>query len=221
MSHRPTVITDEIFEYITDNFSSEDDFLRELRIEAKLNKIPDIGISAEQGKFLQIYLKSIKAKYVLEIGTLAGYSAITMARALPEDGKLVTVEINALNASYSRKKAEEAGMSNKIEVVNASGIDFLNDFNPDYELDFVFLDAEKTQYMDYFEKSAKLLKKGGIIAADNALGFGEIVTTAPDREIFREIEAIRKFNLSVKERKDFDTCLLTVGDGMLMSVKLI
>ena len=202
-------------------FSSEDEFLEKLVIEAKENKIPKICISPEQGQFLQFFLKSINAKYVLEIGTLAGYSAITMARALPEGSKLITLEINAKNADFARMKIEEAGLSDKVEVVCSDAMSFLNSYNPDFWFDFVFIDADKTQYIQYFNKCSDIVRKGGVIAADNALAYGEIVEVSPDREIFREIDAVREFNQFIKANSDYSTCLLTVGDGMTMSVKLI
>ncbi len=221
MSHRPTLITDELVDYINENFSSEDKFLAKLRVDAKKSKIPDICISPEQGAFLQFFLKAVKAKYVLEIGTLAGYSAITMARSLPEGGKLISVEINAKNAEFARKKIKEAGLESKIEVHTASALQFLENYRPEFQFDFIFIDAEKTEYKKYFLSCSSLIRKGGIIAADNALAFGEIVNTDKDREIFKEIEAIRDFNRFIKSSADFKSCLLTVGDGMIMSVKQI
>ena len=218
MSSNPTQVTPEIYGYLQDNFSSEDDFLKNLKKEATEAGIPEICISEEQGKFLQFYLKSINAKYVLEIGSLAGYSAITMARALPADGKLIAVEINEKNAKFIEQKAKEAGLKNVIEVVNQDAKKFLADWKPDFELDFVFVDADKKGYKSYFESTSPLIRKGGVFAADNALGFGHIAEKNPKSEP-GNVLAIQQFNDMLNESPDYDTCLVTVGDGMAMGLK--
>lgn len=219
MSSRPTEITQDIFNYLVENFSAEDEFLLNLKKEATEAGIPEICISPEQGNFLQFYLKSINAKNVLEIGSLAGYSAIVMARALPEDGKLIAVELNPKNAEFIEKQVEKAGLSHIIEVVNQDAQKFVKEFKPDYELDFVFIDADKRAYHKYFEHTAPLLRKGGVICADNALAFGMIAQNDPESEP-KNVNALKRYNKMVRENKDFFSTLVTMGDGMAMSVKL-
>lgn len=219
MSSSPTQVTEEIYQYLRKNFSSEDDFLRQLKQDAKDAGIPEICISEEQGKFLQVFLKSINAKYVLEIGSLAGYSAITMARALPEGGKLIAVEINEKNARFIEQMAEKAGLADKIEVVFADAKEFLAGWKPDFELDFVFVDADKGGYKTYFELTTPLIRKGGIFAADNALGFGHIAETDPKSEP-GNVKALQEMNQILKNSPLYDSCLVTVGDGMAMGIKL-
>lgn len=218
MSSNPTQVTPEIYGYLQNNFSSEDDFLKNLKKDATEAGIPEICISEEQGKFLQFYLKSIGAKYVLEIGSLAGYSAITMARALPADGKLIAVEINEKNAKFIEQKAKEAGLENVIEVVNQDAKEFLAGWKPDFELDFVFVDADKKGYKSYFESTTPHIRKGGVFAADNALGFGHIAESDPKSEP-GNVRAIQQFNDMLNESPEYDTCLVTVGDGMAMGLK--
>jgi predicted O-methyltransferase YrrM len=219
MSSSPTQVTEEIYQYLRQNFSSEDEFLLTLKKDAKAAGIPEICISEEQGKFLQVFLKSIRAKYVLEIGSLAGYSAITMARALPEDGKLVAIEISEKHANFIKQKAEEAGLAHKIEVINANAADFLAGWKPDYQLDFVFVDADKKGYKTYFELCTPLIRKGGIFVADNALGFGHIAETNPKSEP-GNVKAIQELNQMLKNSPLYESCLVTVGDGMAMGIKL-
>lgn len=219
MSSRPTEITNEIFNYLLKNFSAEDEFLLELKKDATAAGIPEICISPEQGKFLQFYLKSINAKYVLEIGSLAGYSAIVMARALPKDGKLIALEINQRNADFIREQAEKAGLSDIIEVVNQDAQKFVESFKPDYELDFVFIDADKRAYHKYFDYTAPLVRKGGVICADNALAFGMIAQEDPDSEP-KNVNALKRYNEKVASDERFFTTLVTMGDGMAMSLKL-
>lgn len=219
MSSRPTEITNEIFNYLLDNFSAEDEFLVNLKKEASEQGIPEICISPEQGRFLQFYLKSINAKYVLEIGSLAGYSAIVMARALPSDGKVIAVELNPRNAEFIKLQAEKAGLSHIIEVVNQDAQNFVKDFKPDYELDFVFIDADKRAYHKYFDYTAPLVRIGGVICADNALAFGMIAQENPESEP-KNVNALKRYNEKVINDKGFFTTLVTMGDGMAMSLKL-
>lgn len=219
MSSRPTLITEEIFDYLLDNFSAEDEFLAKLKVDASLEKIPEICISAEQGRFLEFYLKSINAKYVLEIGSLAGYSAITMARALPEGGKVIALEIFKKNADFIRNKVKEAGLEDKIEVINEDASSFLKTYKPDFEFDFVFIDADKKNYSKYMEMTYPMVRKGGVICGDNALGFGHIAEKDPKSEP-GNVKAIQSFNQNMKNHKGLFTTLVTMGDGMCMGIKL-
>lgn len=220
MSARPTQVTGDILEYLREISSSEDQFLKQLRKKAKKNKIPDIAISAEQGRFMQFILKLINAKHVLEIGTLAGYSAITMARALPEEGKIITIETNKYNADYALEKFKEAGLENKIELINADAVDFLKNFKPQYEFDFIFLDADKENYPLYLEILTPLLKNGGIFAGDNAFAFGLINEKDESKIKSKNINQIRKFNKMLMEHNLYPTTtLVPVGDGLIMGIK--
>ncbi len=222
MSTYSTEITKKIDEYLYSNFSSDDDFLVQLKKEALEKGIPDISISSIQARFLQFLIKMNKAKYIIEIGSLAGYSAISMARALPDDGKLLAIEKEKEFADFIDKKIKEADLTNKIDVVIDDALNFLEDFNPNIEFDIIFIDAEKTQYIDYAVASLRLLKPGGIIIADNALAFGEIANTSifDDEHRIEDVEAIRKFNLFMKNNPNLFTTLVPIGDGFLMSLKL-
>lgn len=193
--------------------------LAQLKTDAAAENIPEICISPDQGKFLQFFLKAVNAKYVLEIGSLAGYSAITMARALPEDGKVIAVEIFKKNADFISRKVREAGLENKVEVVNMDAVEFLKSFKPDYELDFVFIDADKANYSRYMEMTYPLLKKGGILCADNALAFGKIAEENPSSEP-GNVKALQRFNQNLKNSADYFSCLATIGDGMAFGLKL-
>lgn len=219
MSSRPTFITDEIFNYLCENFSAEDTTLENLKKEAIAYGIPEICISPEQGKFLQFFLRSINAKYVLEIGSLFGYSAIIMAEALPDDGKVICLEIFKKNADFITEQVAKLGLSHKIEVITMDAVKFLQDFKPDYELDFVFIDADKKAYSKYMELSTPLLRKGGILCADNALAFGHIAEPNPKNEP-GNVKAIQQYNQNLISNPKYFSCLVTMGDGMAMGYKL-
>lgn len=216
MSLKSTPVTEEIDAYLRKYFSSEDDFLYKLRTEAKAIGMPEISISPIQGLFLQFLLKSKNAQKVLEIGSLGGYSAITMARALPENGLLYAVEINKSYCEFIQRKVDEAALSHKIRVINSSGAEFLKSLPLDETFDFIFLDADKSGYINYVNLSVPHLSKGGIIAADNALAMGKISDNTDDSNA----NAIHNFNTFMINRQDFFTSLVPIGDGLTLGLKL-
>lgn len=218
MPVKATFLNDKLAHYIEDNFSSEDKFLAELCEEAAINNIPDICIGGAQGAFLQLFLRAVNARYVLEIGSLAGYSAITMARALPDDGKVICLELSAKFCDFIRHKAEEAGLSHKIEVHQGNAVTFLKDYKPDYNFDFVFIDADKPKYAQYLNLTLPLLRSGGVIAGDNALAWGYVAEENPTFEPIN-IRGIQEFNTAVANHPDLTSCMIPVGDGMVMGLK--
>ena len=193
MSLKSTAIRDDLFEYLIENFSGENDILRQIKIDAIEKGIPQISISPEQVKFLQLLIKSINAKTVLEIGTLYGYSAIGMAMALPEDGKVMTFELEPDRVELSRKNIEKAGLSHKIEVIEGRAIELLPNLLESIDLDFVFLDADKHNYYKYVKMLDERLRVGGMITADNAFAFGYVLDSAPERDP-NEVKSIKNFN---------------------------
>lgn len=219
MSLKSTAIREDLFEYLIENFSGENDILKQIKEDAIDNGIPQISVSPEQVKFLQFLIKSINAKTVLEVGTLFGYSAIGMAMALPEDGKLITFEIEPDRAELSRRNIEKAGLSHKVEVIKGRAIELLPDLLDSLNLDFVFLDADKHNYYKYVKMLDECLKVGGMITADNAFAFGFITSTAPERSP-EDVKSIRLFNQFMNNWDKYFTTISPVGDGLLISLKL-
>ena len=224
MSVNRTAITPELDAYILEKFSADDDFLIELRKQAISQKIPDISISPDQAKFIQVLLKSMNAKYVLEIGTLAGYSSITMGRALAVGSKLITVENNNLHYKFALEKIKQAGLSEIIDVYYGYALDFFANFKPNYLLDFVFMDADKKNLKNYLDICTPLIRSGGIFAVDNAFALGNLTVANPEfdeihKHRIHDVYAVREFNEYFGSHPDFDTCMLTIGDGLIMGVK--
>ncbi len=224
MSVLRTEITPELDKYILEKFSADDEFLLQLRKDAIALKIPDISISPDQAKFIQVLLKSIKAKYVLEIGTLAGYSAITMARALEKDSKLVSVENNNLHYKFALAKIEQAGLSDIIEVHYSYALDFFANYKPSYLHDFIFMDADKKNLKTYLDICTPMLRSGGIFAVDNAFALGNLTVDNPEfdeihKHRIHDVYAVREFNDYFRSHHQYDTCMLTIGDGLIMGVK--
>ncbi len=210
-----TATTPDLIAYIQRYFSAEDEFLATLRQQALEAGFPEIWIAPEQGAFLQVVLRAMGARHVLEIGTLAGYSAITLARALPEEGWLITVERDAQRAEFARRAVERAGLAHKIRVECADAREWLRTFHPPEPLDFVFIDADKPSYSLYLDLCLPLLRIGGLICTDNALAWGEIAseTTDPD------VQALQAFNLRMATHPQLQCCLVPLGDGMVLGVR--
>lgn len=219
MSLKATALREDLFEYLVKNFSGENEYLSQIKQEAIDNGFPQISISPEQLKFLQFLIKSINARFVLEIGTLYGYSAIGMALALPDDGKVITFELEPDRVALARHNIEKAGLANKIEVIEGRAIELLPQVLEDIQLDFAFLDADKHNYYKYVKLIDSKLRVGGMITADNAFAFGYITSTAPERSP-EDVKSIRLFNEFMNKWEKYFTTISPVGDGLLMCLKI-
>lgn len=218
MSLKTTVITDKIDSYLQEKFAPQSEFLPRITRTAEVKGMPSIQISAHEAKFLQLLLKSINAKYVLEIGSLAGYSAIAMAEVLPDDGKLIAVELNPDYADLIRKNAEMAGLSHKIEVVNQDARVYVSEMKPEFKFDFVFADADKPGYYHYLKAVTPHIRKGGIFAADNALAFGYLLDAAPERNP-EDVSSVKSFNEVFLTDPNYFVNLIPIGDGVILGIK--
>lgn len=212
-----TPITEQLHNYIVENFAQEDDLLRQLPAEAEQRGVPLIHISPEQGRFLQVLMKAAGAKRVIEIGSLFGYSTIWLARALPEDGRLLALEAHPLHAQLTRENVARAGLSSKVEVREGNALDLLSVLDPGEPFDFVFIDADKPGYVAYLEHALRLLRPGGIIVGDNASAGGNVwkVDAMPDDEYIRAIHA---FNHRMANDPRLISILAPISDGMCVGV---
>ena len=158
-------------DYISRLFAPEDDALRATREEINRESMPRIYVSPSEGKTLHLLALLVRAKRILEIGTLGGYSTTWLARALPEDGQLIPLEIDSHHAAVARRNLERAGLSEKVEVRLGPAAQTLKHLQASDELpfDLVFIDADKDGYPQYLELSLPLIRDGGLILADNTL----------------------------------------------------
>lgn len=211
-----TPLTDAIVDYANELFGVEDELLRTLRREAADDGIPAIQISADQAAFMQVLLKSIGAQEVLEVGTLAGYSAIVMARALPLDGRVTTIERDPFHAEFAREMIRRAGLERNIDVIIGSGIDVLEkNLEGTGPYDFAFIDADKVNYVRYLELILPMMRTGGIIAGDNAMAWGRIAETDVDDQ---SVQGMQAFNLAMSRNPLLHSALVPIGDGMCIGV---
>ena len=202
-------LNDDLYNYIVDIFAKEDNLLKEVVKETESKKIPLIQVSPENGKFLQLLIKIIKAKNVLEIGALTGYSSIWMARGLPDDGKLITLEVSPEHAAEARRNFKKAGLDKKIELILGNAMESLDKIK-DKKFDFAFIDADKVGYPAYYDKIIGMMNKGGIIAADNALRDGKIV----DKDADEGTKAVDAYNRKVASDPRVESLLIPISDGL-------
>jgi len=175
------------------------------------NGMPAIQLGASEAKAVAILLKLAGARKVVEVGTLAGYSALVMARALPADGHLWTIEFDAKHARVARENLAAAGESARVTVLEGAGLDVLPTLDANGPFDAVFIDADKRNYDGYGRWAAKNVRKGGLLVGDNAFLFGRLLEDSP------EAAAMRRFH--EEARAAFDTVCLPTNDGMLLGVR--
>ena len=186
--------------------------------------LPAIAVSPAQGKFLHLLARMIGARRILEIGTLGGYSAIWMARALPAGGKLTTLELDEKHAAVARASFERAGVAASIELRLGAALDSLPAIAAEGRepFDFVFIDADKVNITAYFDWSVKLTRPGGVIVVDNVVRDGRVIEEKADDQM---VQGVRRFNEALKsDRRVNATTLQIVGmkgyDGMTVTLRL-
>jgi len=173
--------------------------------------MPQIQVAPSEGKLLGLLLRLIGARKVVELGTLAGYSAIHIARALPPDGKLYTIEIDPRHAEIARANIAAAGLAERVEVRLGGGMQVLAELAPLAPFDAVFLDADKEGYPDYAAWAARHLRSGGLLLADNSYFFGRLLGDDS------AAHAMRRFHELVPA--DFDSVCIPTPDGLVLGRK--
>jgi caffeoyl-CoA O-methyltransferase len=208
--------------YINALLVPHDDVLAAAEKAIHESGIPQISVSANQGKFLQVLAKLSGAKKILEVGTLGGYSTIWMARALPPGGKLITLEIEPRHAEVARANFERAGLKQLIDIRLGKAIDILPALKAANEgpFDMIFIDADKPPYAEYFQWALKLSKPGTLIVADNVIRGGKVLDAQTDDEM---VKGVQRFNKILSQTPGVTaTIIQNVGakehDGMALIV---
>lgn len=205
------------FEYIEQYGCDEDDVLKALVREASLTQIhPRMMSGRFQGNLLAMLIGMSHARNVLEIGTYVGYSAICMARALPEDGHLTTLEVNDEIEWLSAKYFKKAGLETKITQIVGDALEVVPSLTETF--DMAFIDGDKREYIQYFDAVYPKVAKGGLIVADNVIWYDKIFTTPASNDYMTQ--GIIAFNKYIEERTDLQKLILPVRDGLMLIRKL-
>jgi predicted O-methyltransferase YrrM len=181
-----------------------------------LGDIKRMQVDPTQCHFLHLIIKISNIKNVLEIGTFTGLSALSISLALPEDGKLITIDKNKKTNETALKFFKKANQDYKIKMITKPALETLEELNKN-EFDMIFIDADKMNYKRYYEKSLELIKKGGLIIIDNVLWHGEVVDNKNRNKFTINI---REFNRFVSEDSRVEQIILPIGDGTTVCRKI-
>lgn len=212
----------DVDKYIGDLFNGQDSILEAAERSVTEFNIPPISVTQNQGKFLMLLAKLCQAATILEIGTLAGYSTIWLARALPADGHLITLEYEPLHAQVAEKNIAQAGLDHMIEIRMGKAIDLLPQLVNEGRgpFDMIFIDADKEPYKEYFDWALKLSRSGTLIVADNVIRNGKVLLEESPDEM---VAGVKRFNAALAANAAVEaTIVQTVGskdhDGMALAI---
>ena len=212
-------VTQELLDYIYNNtiplYQIQKDILQHNK---NIGDMQIMQISETQAHFLQLVIKMNNVKNCLEIGTFTGFSAVTMALALPEDGKLISLDHDEKITQIANSFFKKAKLDKKIEIIVAPALDTLKKMSKEKKVfDFVFIDADKGNYINYFNYSLNLIKIGGIIIIDNIFWLGDVYN---ENKNDKKTNTIREFNSYVKNDKRVEKFIIPLGDGLTVCRKL-
>lgn len=214
-------LTQEVYQYLQNNSLRETEVFKKLREKTHKLSMGHMQISPEQGQFMQLLVRLIGAKKAIEVGVFTGYSTLSVASALPEDGQIIACDINFEWTKIAAEFWDLAGLSHKIDLRLAPAIETLDLLLKKGEggtFDFVFIDADKANYARYYEQALQLIRTGGLILVDNVLWKGKVA----DPEIQdANTETIRAFNEKLHNDPRIILSMLPVGDGLTVAMKVV
>lgn len=215
MSNRTIELSDALYDYYLKLGIREPEILKELRAETAALSSHVMQIAPEQGQFMAMLVKLTGAKHIVEVGTYTGYSALAMALALPDDGQLITCDIDEHSTKIARHYWEKAGVAHKITLKLAPALQTLAAFNN--MIDLAFIDADKRNYLAYYEYLLAQLRPGGLILVDNVLWGGKLIDPQANE---KNTQALREFNQALHQDSRIELCMVPIGDGLTMARKL-
>ena len=206
-------LDEKIEEYAFNHTSYEGDLLKRLEEETyeKL-EIPQMTTGRIEARFLKLLARLVGAKRILEIGTFAGYSALSMAEALPRDGELITCEIDPEAIAFAKRYFDLSSHGKKITLLEGAALDSLKSISGPF--DMAFIDADKENYSNYYEAILPMIRSGGLLAVDNVLWSGRVLDPKDESD-----KAIHQFNEKVIQDEKVESVLLTIRDGLNCIVK--
>jgi caffeoyl-CoA O-methyltransferase len=219
MTNRSISLTDSLYGYLLSVSLREPDVLRRLRDETAALPNARMQIAPEQGQFMALLVRLMGARRCLEVGVFTGYSSLAVALALPDDGRIVACDVSEDWTAVARRHWSAAGVAHKINLRLAPALDTLEGLLADGEagsFDFAFLDADKENYLRYYELAFELVRPGGLIVADNTLWSGRVADPANDEA---STVALRRFNEQLHRDVRVDLSLVPIGDGLTLARK--
>ena len=216
---RYSPIDESTYRYLVNTSVREPEIARRLREETQQLPNAQMQIGPDQGQFMQLLVQVLRAHKTLEVGVFTGYSALWVAMGLPNEGRIVACDISEEYTSVARRYWKQAGVDQKIFLRLGPALDTLDELLKDDQagtFDFAFIDADKTNYENYYERALQLLRAGGLIAIDNTIWSGRV---ADPSEQDPDTVAIRRLNEKLFHDERIALSMLTVGDGLTLAMK--
>ncbi len=218
MGKRTLQLTDTLYQYLLDHSLREHPAQTALRTTTMQHRYAGMQIAPEQGQLMAMLIKLTGARYALEVGVFTGYSALTVALALPDDGRLLACDVSDEYTRIGKPFWEHAGVAHKIELCLAPAIETLDvrlTAGEQGTFDFAFIDADKTSYDAYYERCLLLVRRGGLIAIDNMLWDGAVASPSKDPDTL----ALQALNAKLHSDQRIDLSLLPIADGVALALK--
>lgn len=219
MSNRTIAVDDRLYDYLLRVSLREPPILKRLREETAKHPRHTLQISPEQGQFMRLLVHLLGARRCLEVGVFTGYSSLSVALALPDDGRLTACDVSAEYTAVAWRYWREAGIESKMDLRLAPALETLDDLlknGAQASYDFAFIDADKGNYLNYYERILQLMRAGGVIAVDNVLWSGAVIDK---KDTSGDTVAIRKFNEALQADQRIELCMLPIGDGLTLARK--
>ena len=205
------IVEPRVEEYAEQHTTPDGELFERLAAETReKTSVPQMMVGRIEGRFLATLVRLVGARRILELGTFTGYSSISMASALPPDGRVITCDVDPEATGIARRYMDESGHGDKIEIRLGPALDTLRELEGPFDL--VFIDADKTNYVNYYEAALPLLADNGLLIADNVLWSGRVVEDDGDEST----RAIKRFNEHVRDDTRVRSVMLTVRDGMTL-----
>ncbi|MDE2139532.1 MAG: class I SAM-dependent methyltransferase [Gammaproteobacteria bacterium] len=219
MSNRTISMTDSLYQYLLQVSLREPPILQRLRAETAKHPKHGMQISPEQGQFMRLLVRMLGASRCLEVGVFTGYSSLSVALALPDDGHIIACDVSEVFTAVARRYWHEAGVERRITLHLAPALETLDTLLKRGEqgrYDFAFIDADKGNYLNYYERIIRLLRPGGVIAVDNVLWDGAVIDK---KDKSKDTVAIREFNAALHKDQRIELSMVPIGDGLTLARK--
>jgi predicted O-methyltransferase YrrM len=219
MSNRTLNLSDRLYDYLLSVSLREPEILTQLRQETAQHPMRQMQIAPEQGQFMALLVQLMGATKTLEVGVFTGYSSLSIALVLPPQGKLIACDVSAEYTSIARRYWQAAGVADKIDLRLAPALETLEQLLATGQagtFDFAFIDADKGNYRNYYDRALQLLRPGGLIAIDNVLWDGKVADPAVQDN---STQAIRAFNAFLHQDQRVSISLVPIADGLTLAVK--
>jgi caffeoyl-CoA O-methyltransferase len=215
-----TAMTPQLHRYAVEHSSGVDKLLRRLADETEraAGEMAIMQTAPEQAALMTVLVRAIGARQALEVGTFTGYGAISIARGLPADGRLISLDVSEEWTAVASRYLALAGLDDRVEIRLGPALDSLRDIDAAGSFDFAFIDADKSEYPDYYEQCLRLLRPGGLLLLDNVFRGGQVAD--PAAEVDSGLEAMREVNRRIAADQRVLAAMIGVSDGVTVALKL-